>query len=137
MPCSRHKLPTMSGFQHLTEQYWHNVGFDKFDGEQGVALIMGPATKMWAIDFDVAHAVRDDLLAQCRTASGGRSRLAPPTFRRHSVEAWNHCASAATGDVLIQLSDDMVPDSHWDRKLLELLGSSPCQLLGQIGMLLI
>ena len=46
----------MSGFQNLTEQYWHNVGFDNFDGEQGVALVMGPATKMWALDFDTKPA---------------------------------------------------------------------------------
>jgi hypothetical protein len=83
-----------------------------------------------ALDFDVADAVRDDLLARCRTENRGRSRLAPPTYRRHSIEAWNHCARAATGEVLVQLSDDMVPDRHWDRKLLELLDVGAPRLLG-------
>jgi hypothetical protein len=83
-----------------------------------------------AFDFDVPAALRDDLLARCQSASRGRTNLALPTGRRHSVEAWNHCARAATGDVLVQLSDDMVPDRHWDRKMLEFLDVTRPQLLG-------
>lgn len=81
-------------------------------------------------DFDVPVTVRDDLLSRCRSASRGKTILALPTGRRHSVEAWNHCAKSATGDVLVQLSDDMLPDRHWDRKVLEYLDVEKPQLLG-------
>jgi hypothetical protein len=39
-----------------------------------------------------------------------------------SVRAWNAGAEVSTGQVLVQLSDDWVPPSGWDRKILEALG---------------
>jgi hypothetical protein len=38
------------------------------------------------------------------------------------VEAWNVAAHLASGDVLIQLSDDWVPPDNWDKLILERLG---------------
>jgi glycosyltransferase involved in cell wall biosynthesis len=38
--------------------------------------------------------------------------------------AWNMAASIATGEVLIQLSDDMIPPMGWDRLILEKLGDT-------------
>jgi tetratricopeptide (TPR) repeat protein len=40
----------------------------------------------------------------------------------YSVGAWNKAAQAATGDVLIQLSDDFVAPPNWDKSLLDVLG---------------
>lgn len=37
------------------------------------------------------------------------------------VSAWNLAASKASGDLIIQLSDDWVPPLHWDSKLLALV----------------
>jgi hypothetical protein len=89
-----------------------------------------PIEHWLGLDFDVPVPVRDDLVSRCQAVSKGRTGLATPTYRRYSVEAWNHCASIATGTVLVQLSDDMVPDTHWDTKILELLDAQKPQLLG-------
>lgn len=39
------------------------------------------------------------------------------------VAAWNECAAASTGDILIQLSDDWVPPRGWDTALLRAIGN--------------
>lgn len=43
--------------------------------------------------------------------------------KQSCVAAWNLAAKKATGDILIQLSDDWVPFLGWDTKLMEAIGN--------------
>jgi glycosyltransferase involved in cell wall biosynthesis len=43
--------------------------------------------------------------------------------QRSCVAAWNKGARKASGDLIIQLSDDWLPPLHWDLRLLELVAS--------------
>jgi hypothetical protein len=47
-----------------------------------------------------------------------------------SVGGWNRAAAEAHGDILVQVSDDMVPQQDWDLALVELLDPSKPQVLG-------
>lgn len=40
------------------------------------------------------------------------------------VGAWNMAASIARGEVLVQVSDDMIPPMHWDRAILAAIGDT-------------
>lgn len=40
------------------------------------------------------------------------------------VDAWNACAQASVGQILVQLSDDWEPPLHWDRMILEAIGDT-------------
>lgn len=40
------------------------------------------------------------------------------------VAAWNACAEASVGEVLVQLSDDWEPVLHWDKLILDALGDT-------------
>lgn len=40
------------------------------------------------------------------------------------VEAWNRCAEASGGEVLVQLSDDWEPVLHWDKLILDALSDT-------------
>ena len=42
--------------------------------------------------------------------------------KKSCVAAWNRAARQATGDILVQLSDDWVPSLGWDEKLLAEVG---------------
>jgi hypothetical protein len=43
--------------------------------------------------------------------------------QRSCVAAWNKGARKASGDLIIQLSDDWLPPLHWDLRLLELVAN--------------
>jgi hypothetical protein len=47
-----------------------------------------------------------------------------------AVGGWNRAAEIARGDILVQVSDDMVPQQDWDLALVELLDPSKPQVLG-------
>lgn len=46
--------------------------------------------------------------------------------RRDCVTGWNLAASKATGDMFVQVSDDLFPPEHWDEKLLSIVGDAEC-----------
>jgi hypothetical protein len=44
------------------------------------------------------------------------------TGRRDAVTGWNLAASKATGDMFVQVSDDLLPPQNWDTALMTLAG---------------
>ena len=42
----------------------------------------------------------------------------------YSVAAWNAAANRATGDILVQMSDDFMPPPEWDKSIINALGGS-------------
>ena len=50
---------------------------------------------------------------------GSARHVVVPEKGMGCVAAWNLAAAASRGDVLIQMSDDWVPLTHWDRKIVE------------------
>jgi hypothetical protein len=42
----------------------------------------------------------------------------------YSVAAWNAAAARATGDILVQMSDDFMPPPEWDKSIIDSLGGS-------------
>ncbi len=46
------------------------------------------------------------------------------TGRRDCVTGWNLAASKASGDMFVQVSDDLTPPQHWDRKLTAIAGDA-------------
>lgn len=46
------------------------------------------------------------------------------TGRHDCVTGWNLAASKATGDMMVQVSDDLSPPKNWDRKLWEFAGDA-------------
>jgi hypothetical protein len=44
--------------------------------------------------------------------------------RRDCVTGWNLAASKATGDMFVQVSDDLFPPEQWDEKLISIAGNA-------------
>lgn len=43
------------------------------------------------------------------------------TGKRNCVTGWNMAATQATGDIFVQVSDDLFPPDQWDRKILDII----------------
>lgn len=101
------------------------------------AQLIAPVIDDWVrkadqpADLEIVLAVDgNDIPSQtaAKTIEAGWSPVGRPAFHWHvqeqapynCVKGWNLAASKSTGQVLVQLTDDMTPPAHWDTHLRQL-----------------
>jgi hypothetical protein len=95
-----------------------NLWRDRSSKENEIEHILG-------FDYDFPTASRAEILIKTNAVSSTKV-----STRKSCVDAWNNCADDSTGDILVQMSDDMEPSSNWDKQLVSLMNPTEMQVLG-------